>query len=585
MKMMAEACNLYFSKEVSKYINDNRINVLFQRVVHHLREDLQMSKLVETTFARVVAEQLNLRLTNFILSEQGSNVYELERVIGNLLASIKEVRKVVVGDDDIEDEIILSRMVDDLIVRIRAVQLFEIIRSGKDLDHFWTDLKERITRRDHRAFLVQTYLRSCEDKLLQPGPETADIINFYASTMKVFLKIDPDGVLLDKIARPIRLYLRGRDDFVHVLMQGILGSERNKFLAENFTAIIDAPSIPDEDEDEFEDLDWTPNPIDADPTYRKQRTHDIIGSLINIHENKDVFIKELQIIFAERFLGRENYNVQDEELDLGALRLRFGENNLHMCEIMLQDIHQSQILQREIGRVQTNSDIQLHPKVLSRLFWPPFRAQSLRLPSELQSILDTFSAQYRVFKHSRSLEWYPTLGRLNMTIELADRTLQLEVTPLQATLLYHFQKQSIWNLLPLLTELDVDEASARRALLFWTSHGIIQERDADTFRLLEKHDESAHPIVLAPEAMSIVQSVEEKSAEELRVYWSFIEGMLTNLGTLPLDRIHSMLTMFVPAPNSYTRSLDELRDFMGIMISEGNIELEGVGMYKLKTST
>ena len=584
VKTVAEACNLYFSKEVSNYINDNKLNVQFQQVVHHLREDLQMSKLVETTFARVVAEQLNLRLTNFILSEQGSNVHELEKVIGNLLASIKELRKVVVGDDDIEDEIILSRIVDDLIVRIRAVQLFEIIRSGKDLDHFWTDLKDRITRRDHRAFLVQTFLRNCEDKLLQPGPETADIINFYASTMKIFLKIDPDGVLLDKIARPIRLYLRGRDDFVHVLMQGILGSERNKFLAENFTAIIDAPSVPDEDEDEFEDLDWTPNPIDADPAYRKQRSHDIIGSLINIHENKDVFIKELQTIFAERFLGREDYNVQDEELEVGALRLRFGENNLHMCEIMLQDIHQSQILQREIGRVQPNSDIQLRPKILSRLFWPPFRSQNLKLPSELQNILDTYTAQYKVFKQSRSLEWYPTLGRLNMTIELADRTLQLEVTPLQATLLYHFQKQSIWTLFPLVTALDVDEDSTRRALLFWTSHGIIQEKDRDTFRLLEKHDESAHPIVLAPEAMSIVQSAEEKSAEELRVYWSFIEGMLTNLGTLPLDRIHSMLTMFVPAPNSYTRSLDELRDFMGIMISEGNIELEGVGMYKLKTS-
>ena len=585
MRALEEACNLYFSTEVSNYINDSRhMPVQLQSVVRQLRETLEMTELVETTFARVVAEQLNLRLTNFIFSERGSDVNELQIIVGLLLQSIRELRKIVVGDDEIEDEVILSKMVDDLIVHIRGLQLFEIIRSGKDSSHLWSDLKHRITRRDQRDFIVQTFLKTCEDKLLQPGPETAEIINFYASTMKVFLKIDPDGVLLDKVARPIRLYLRSRDDFVHVLMQGILGSERNELLADDFAAIVDT-SGQDEDEDEYDDLNWTPDPIDVDPSYRKQRNHDTVGSLINIHENKDVFIKELQTILAERLLSREDYEVRNEERELNALRHRFGESNLHMCEIMIQDIHQSRLLQREVARVQPNAELKLRPKILSRLFWPPFRAQDLKLPSALQEILNYYTTQYKTFKHSRSLEWYPNLGLLNITIELLDRKLHLDVTPLQATVLYHFDEQPIWSLFPLATKLDVDEASTRRTLLFWTSQGVIQETANEEYKLLEREDESSHPIVLAPEVDSIVQSAEDKSAEEMRVYWSFIEGMLTNLGTLPLDRIHSMLTMFVPAPNSYTRSMDELRDFMSVMISEGNIELVGGGMYKLKTSS
>ena len=60
-------------------------------------------------------------------------------------------------------------------------------------------------------------------------------------------------------------------------------------------------------------------------------------------------------------------------------------------------------------------------------------------------------------------------------------------------------------------------------------------------------------------------------------------GMLTNLGVLPLERIQSMLTMFVPAPNGYNRTEEELRDFLAEQVKDGKIEVvkgEGGG-YKL----
>ena len=39
---------------------------------------------------------------------------------------------------------------------------------------------------------------------------------------------------------------------------------------------------------------------------------------------------------------------------------------------------------------------------------------------------------------------------------------------------------------------------------------------------------------------------------------SYVVGMLTNFKTLPLDRIHNMLKMFVTDP-PYTKTLAELR--------------------------
>ena len=67
---------------------------------------------------------------------------------------------------------------------------------------------------------------------------------------------------------------------------------------------------------------------------------------------------------------------------------------------------------------------------------------------------------------------------------------------------------------------------------------------------------------------------------------TFIVGMLTNLGVLPAERIQSMLSMFVPPPNAYNRTEEELRDFLADEVRKGRLEFvkgEGGG-YKLVPS-
>ena len=64
---------------------------------------------------------------------------------------------------------------------------------------------------------------------------------------------------------------------------------------------------------------------------------------------------------------------------------------------------------------------------------------------------------------------------------------------------------------------------------------------------------------------------------------TFIVGMLTNLGVLPVERIQSMLQMFVPPPNPYNRTEEELRTFLSEEVKKGKLEVvkgEGGG-YKL----
>lgn len=44
-----------------------------------------------------------------------------------------------------------------------------------------------------------------------------------------------------------------------------------------------------------------------------------------------------------------------------------------------------------------------------------------------------------IFQSNRTLSWKPFLGVANIEIELKDRTLNLSVSPVLATIIWHFQ--------------------------------------------------------------------------------------------------------------------------------------------------
>jgi len=63
----------------------------------------------------------------------------------------------------------------------------------------------------------------------------------------------------------------------------------------------------------------------------------------------------------------------------------------------------------------------------------------------------------------------------------------------------------------------------------------------------------------------------------------YVLGMLTNLESLPLQRIHNMLKMFVPASGpdrGYDRTEHELQRFLHLLVDDGKLE-HSAGQYKI----
>ena len=66
--------------------------------------------------------------------------------------------------------------------------------------------------------------------------------------------------------------------------------------------------------------------------------------------------------------------------------------------------------------------------------------------------------------------------------------------------------------------------------------------------------------------------------------WSYIVGMLTNLESLPIDRIHSMLKMFAMQGPSSDVSIGELKLFLDRKVKEQKLTYSG-GVYRLPKSS
>lgn len=144
----------------------------------------------------------------------------------------------------------------------------------------------------------------------------------------------------------------------------------------------------------------------------------------------------------------------------------------------------------------------------------------------------------------------------------------------------------------------------RQALSFWISKSVIKEIRKHTYQVVEIFDSSAEQgkkklrdgccffksIIFSfhLQTASVHENEEQggtsetdQTIESMRVYWTFVQGMLTNLGSLPLDRIHSMLNMFAKVPTPYSKTSAELKRFLEVMVQEEKVEYVD-GMYKLK---
>ncbi|PPQ79767.1 hypothetical protein CVT25_003320 [Psilocybe cyanescens] len=459
---------------------------------------------------------------------------------------------------------------------LRTREIFDIIIDFPDSMGALQDLRDCLQRVDQRSNLVKSLRKSNQKRLLHPGADTKLILQQYVATIKCLRIVDPPGVLLFKVADPIRRYLS--------IVANLVGDDDggDSLVDENEPIQpLQQPELED-----YTDPSWEPEPVDAGPEFRTNKPSDIISTLVSIYDSKDLFVKELQVLLAQRLLliTKENSDrVERERKNVEILKIRFGEAALQVCEVMLKDMTDSK---RIDGHVQSQKDSVVHPTIISRHFWPSLEASDLAMPGQFKTLQDEYAHEFSVFKPDKKLKWLPHLGTVQLELELEDRTVEVDVPPLEAAFIELFADQTVWILDDLISSVgSVDRSSAIKALSTWVDHGVLKEDPENTFRLLERAEEPSESTVRERDLAALPASemdapplsvTQQQQADQMRVYWKFIEGMLTNLEKLPLDRIQSMLR-FAPG---YNQSIEQLSGFMEAAKREGLVVVRD-GIWRL----
>jgi len=505
--------------------------------------------------------------------------------------------------------------------RTRIQQLFTIIVEFPESEPALIDLSECIDRvQELRKELVQALRAELEARLLHPGVDTNDILTAYVSAIRALHVLDPSGVLLDAVCDPVRKYLRHREDTVRCIVTDL--TEKHSELAEELVQpqplSVDEGHGTDSDDDVLIAISsisdnvitdwerWQPDPLDAATTACSSIRHggDIISMLVNIYGTRDLFVNEYRQLLAERLLTKFSFDTHRDVRHVELLKLRFGDSSLHNCEVMLKDISDSRrinarIMEEKLAASTSSNLIQHVPVnalIVSEQFWPPRRLREtdtpLVLPVPLREALDKFTSSFEVLKGNRTLNWKTHLGFVDIELELSDgKTLKYKASPAHATLIWHFESCPRWTVKELASVAQMSAHDVRRRIAFWQSQRLLREEASDTFVLVE--DEAGGPnngansgLVMAVDdddddaCESAVADARERREEELSVVWSYVVGMLTNLESLPLERIHSMLRMFAMQGPGSQVSQQDLRTFLDHKVKEQKLVYMS-GVYRL----
>lgn len=492
---------------------------------------------------------------------------------------------------------------------LRISSLFDLVIDYSDSLPALEDLKDCLRHTDDYRKLVAIFGTAVRTRLLHPGAATADIIHHYVSTIRAMRHIDQSGTVLDLVSGPLREYLRTRKDAIRCIVTMITGDDAEGegpgFLAEleaegeGYDPDADFYGL-DADKQALKDIQeelWEPPPFVIPGQPRRRRSTapgDVVGMLVNIYGSRELFVSEYRSMLADRLLAKTDFDCDRELRTLELLKVRFGEQTLHAAEVMLRDLADSKRINANVRAMANNTTpLKAHNDlvpldsfgvtIISELFWPQMANEEFTVPRGVQAMMRTFGHKYHALKAPRVLKWKPTVGTVSLTLTIGEKDIEFTVSPLHAALLIKFEEHAEWAPTDLAESLGVNADTLRRKIVYWINQGVILEvrgegRASLLYRRSEELQRPAGGGADDGDSGMDVDGGEVPTVDPMSHYEPFVLGMLTNFDSLPLDRIHNMLKMFVTDP-PYDRSIDQLSAFMGRLTTEDKVVLEG-GVYK-----
>jgi anaphase-promoting complex subunit 2 len=311
------------------------------------------------------------------------------------------------------------------LVRKRTEALFDYVKVWPASKGALLDIKEQITTGStlEKASLCTTFIRQVQQRILHAGATTVEVLSIYVNVIHAFKLLDARGVLLDKVAGPLRNYLRSRDDTVSVIAasfladidaDGNLSGDGDDKVCVDIARAAQTSSLEDSPSDRglnWDDMEWIPDPIDAGSSNKYNKSEDVLSYVLGLFDQED-FIKEVTNVLAQHLLHATDPEFAKETRLVELFKSRFDPSKLQAAEVMLKDMRDSVMLQKRILPSRVPTTVPTPRDIQAAVPDDGITLRSLHQQFEDRMTQSQFLATVKLTTNRRGDLYFPKRGRL-----------------------------------------------------------------------------------------------------------------------------------------------------------------------------
>lgn len=362
-------------------------------------------------------------------------------------------------------------------------KMFEIVLEFPDTKASISDLSDCILKIPQLKSDLEVQVKSqLLKQIVHCSKATDGILLVYINLTKVMKILFPSMEILESVSDPIKKELRKRSDTFKCIIKTIAEDEELYALLDIKQKSVKEQDEFSSDEDELGAFEWQPIPRSAlrNVISALNKRSDIVSMLINIYGSQEQFMEEYRIHLSKKLVNNTEFDVVVEIKDLEMLKKRFGEANLHKCEVMIQDVLSSKRINSFIHEEAKQEDFMSLKKldflIISSYFWPIEENEfKFKLPEKLEKSFQEYSDRYNIVKASRKLKFHEQLGSVTLTLEFESGSKTWTgVSPLHAAIITLFdEEEGTKSSEELSKSLGISQHHLRKEIAFWETRGVI----------------------------------------------------------------------------------------------------------------
>uniref|UniRef100_A0A0N4Z4B1 Anaphase-promoting complex subunit 2 n=1 Tax=Parastrongyloides trichosuri TaxID=131310 RepID=A0A0N4Z4B1_PARTI len=457
-----------------------------------------------------------------------------------------------------------------------------------------------------RDMISKCIIESINRELLHVGVCTDVILKVYASCVESLKILDNTCVMMHRICKIIKDYIKKRPDTVRSIVNYLINDSSSDWhtkTQQNSGLIVDEEDMAQVNDEFLPSVEentirywkqWKPDPPDAPPGDSRfyRQSSDLFNMLVSIYGSKELFVKEYRQLLSERLIEEEFADIVSEKRYLELMKRRFTDGELQNCEVMLKDIKDSRLTDIKLDEkniVKFSTQV----RVISKHFWPKIEYLTFKLPDIFKDATNKYKKSFEEFRASRTLTYYSSSGTVLLNVELNGVYIDMSVSIIQACILLSFTKTECSTVADVVDTLKLPRNIVKKGLEYWTSLGYLTP--------VEMNDDEGYALVKtqinSEKVRKMLCNQDQESDEEeaniddgtiidsLEQYWNYTRNLIANSndGIKP-ERLLQLYKMF-NSPSKRGPSLDHVVTLLQRKVKQNILSVENGVYFIVKESS